>query len=46
MWKSILPRVEIFYAAKCNPDPRILKVCVEEQIGFDVASVGEMQEIL
>ena len=46
LWKQILPRVDLFYAAKCNPDVRVLEVCVEQGINFDVASVGEMQELI
>jgi len=41
-----MPRVEIFYAAKCNPDLEILKKCVEHGTGFDVASEAEMQILL
>lgn len=42
----MMPRVEIFYAAKCNPDIEILKKCVELGTGFDVASIQEMQMII
>ena len=38
IWKQLLPRVEIFYALKCNPDIEILKACVRAGTGFDVAS--------
>ena len=38
-----MPRVEIFYAYKCHPEEEILKVCLANKTGFDVASVHEMQ---
>jgi diaminopimelate decarboxylase len=28
IWKNMLPRVELFYAAKVNPNVEILKACV------------------
>ena len=46
IWKNIMPRVELFYAAKCNPDFEIVKACVQQKTGFDVASVREMQDLL
>ena len=27
MWRRLIPRVEIYYAAKCNPDSGIIKTC-------------------
>ena len=37
-WKRLLPRVQPFYAVKCNPDPMILKVLAKCGTGFDCAS--------
>ncbi|KAJ3270221.1 Antizyme inhibitor 1 [Terramyces sp. JEL0728] len=37
-WKRLLPRVQPFYAVKCNPDPAILKVLAKCGTGFDCAS--------
>ncbi|KAI7875624.1 hypothetical protein K492DRAFT_136290 [Lichtheimia hyalospora FSU 10163] len=45
-WKTHLPRVEPFYAVKCNDDPRVLKLLVSLGIGFDCASKFEMQPLL
>lgn len=45
-WVSLLPRVEPFYAMKCNNDPVILKMLTGLGIGFDCASKTEMQTML
>ncbi|KAI9324697.1 pyridoxal-dependent decarboxylase [Zopfochytrium polystomum] len=45
-WKAMLPRVEPFYAVKCNPDPVVVKTLVGLGIGFDCASRGEIQQVL
>ncbi|XP_078362453.1 ornithine decarboxylase-like [Oculina patagonica] len=45
-WVSLLPRVEPFYAMKCNTDPVILKMLTGLGIGFDCASKTEMQTML
>jgi ornithine decarboxylase len=37
-WKDMLPRVEPFYAMKCNPDPYVIKTLVGLGTGFDCAS--------
>ena len=42
LWRSIMPRVELFYAAKCNTDIEIAKACVRMNTGFDVASASEI----
>jgi len=34
-----MPRVKPHYAVKANPDPRILKVMREEDVGFEIASM-------
>jgi len=41
-WKTLLPRVEPFYAVKCCPDPVILETMANFGIGFDCASKGEI----
>lgn len=38
-----MPRVEIFFAAKCNSNEEIGKACVEMNTGFDVASGTEIE---
>ncbi|VDK59442.1 unnamed protein product [Anisakis simplex] len=40
-WKTNLPRVEPFYAVKCNDDPVLMKVLASFGCGFDVASKVE-----
>ncbi|KAI9204095.1 pyridoxal-dependent decarboxylase [Polychytrium aggregatum] len=45
-WKSLLPRVEPFYAVKCCPDPVVIKTLVDLGIGFDCASKVEIQTVL
>lgn len=45
-WVSLLPRVEPFYAMKCNNDPVLLKMLTGLGIGFDCASKIEMQTML
>jgi hypothetical protein len=42
-WRHLMPRVEIFFAAKCNSNEEIGKACVEMNIGFDVASGTEIE---
>ena len=41
-FKSALPRVHPHYAVKANPDPRVLKVLIEEGAGFEIASIAEL----
>jgi ornithine decarboxylase len=41
-FKAALPRVHPHYAVKANPDPRVLKALIEEGVGFEIASVAEL----
>ncbi|KAI6784904.1 Ornithine decarboxylase-like protein [Emericellopsis cladophorae] len=45
-WKKNLPRVKPFYAVKCNPDPKVLKLLSELGTGFDCASKTEIEQVL
>ncbi|XP_065842901.1 ornithine decarboxylase-like isoform X2 [Oscarella lobularis] len=45
-WKKNLPRVEPFYAFKCNSDPLVLKTLALLGLGFDCASKSEMKTVL
>jgi len=45
-FRRALPRVEPFYAVKCNPDPNVIKTFAELGLGFDVASRAEMEAVL
>jgi len=45
-WKQNLPRVEPFYAVKCNPEDQIVRLLADLGIGFDCASKAEISQIL
>jgi len=45
-WKSLMPRVEPFYAVKCNNDPAILQFLASLGTGFDCASKAEIEQVL
>ncbi|KAI8819976.1 pyridoxal-dependent decarboxylase [Fimicolochytrium jonesii] len=45
-WNRLLPRVEPFYAVKCNPNETILNTLANLGTGFDCASKGEIQMAL
>lgn len=42
-FRKLLPRVEPFYAVKANPNPNVLKLLAGAGLGFDVASVPEIE---
>ena len=41
-----LPQVRLYYAAKSNPNAELLRTLVDLGAGFDVASVGELEQVL
>ncbi|KAI6222904.1 hypothetical protein M3Y99_01482200 [Aphelenchoides fujianensis] len=45
-WKHKLPRIEPFYAVKCNNDPALLRVLADLGCGFDCASKAEIDMIV
>jgi len=45
-WRELLPRVEPFYAVKCNTDPAVLKLLARLGTGFDCASQEEIHQVL
>jgi len=45
-WHRHLPRVEPFYAVKCNDDVAILREMVKLGMNYDCASKGEIQKML
>ncbi|XP_024521592.1 uncharacterized protein LOC9650684 [Selaginella moellendorffii] len=45
IWKSAMPRVNPFYAVKCNPDPQLLSMLAALGAGFDVASKAELEAV-
>jgi ornithine decarboxylase len=45
-FNTLLPRVKPFYAMKANSHPFILKTFTQAGVGFDVASIHEMDTVL
>ncbi|KAF2645984.1 ornithine decarboxylase [Massarina eburnea CBS 473.64] len=45
-WKKNLARVKPHYAVKCNPDPQVLRLMAELGMGFDCASMNEIESVL
>ncbi|MXS85857.1 type III PLP-dependent enzyme [Nitrosomonas sp. HPC101] len=45
-FKAAMPRVHPHYAAKANPDPRVLKTLIEEGVGFEIASIAELDLLM
>jgi diaminopimelate decarboxylase len=42
---ALPPRVELYYAAKANPEPRVLAALAPHVDGFEVASGGELAHV-
>lgn len=45
-WVKKIPKVQPFYAVKCNDEERVLKALVELGCGFDCASKKELEQML
>ncbi|GIY82966.1 ornithine decarboxylase [Caerostris extrusa] len=45
-WKGAMPRVNMFYAVKCNSDPVLLRTLAALNIGFDCASKNEIDAVI
>jgi ornithine decarboxylase len=46
-WRQLLPRIEPFYAVKCNSEPRVLQTLAQLEVsGFDCASRAEIETVL
>ena len=45
-WQKWLPEVSVYYAVKCNPQPRILQHMHNLGIQFDCASKQEIEDVL
>lgn len=43
---AAMPRVRPHYAVKANPDPRVLKALIREGVGFEIASIAELDLLL
>ncbi|OXU29989.1 hypothetical protein TSAR_001106 [Trichomalopsis sarcophagae] len=46
IWKEKLPRVDPFYAVKCNDSLTVLEVLASLGVGFDCASKNEINKVL
>lgn len=44
--RSAFPDVDIFYAMKCNPHPAILNQLLKIDVGFEIASTAELEQIV
>lgn len=44
-WREALPRVDPYYAVKCNPDAELLATLAAAGVGFDCASQAEMAAV-
>lgn len=45
-FRAAMPRVQPHYAVKANPDPRVLKTLIEENVGFEIASISELDLLI
>ncbi|XP_055596419.1 ornithine decarboxylase 1-like [Uranotaenia lowii] len=45
-WLTLIPRVEPFYAVKCNDNSSILRTLMAAGAGFDCASKGEIEKMM
>lgn len=45
-WYKELPRVQPFYAVKCNPDSKVLHTLASLGVNFDCASKSEIEKVL
>ena len=46
LWKKELPKVQPYYAVKCNPDTHILSLLATMGCKFDCATMGEIDLVL
>ncbi|KAJ5203152.1 Mitochondrial 2-oxoadipate and 2-oxoglutarate transporter [Penicillium cf. viridicatum] len=42
-WTKTLPRIQPFYAAKCNSDQKLLQLMADMNINLDCASFAEIE---
>ena len=45
-WCELLPRIKPYYAVKCNPNPAIIQLFKNFDVGFDCASQDEIRMVL
>ncbi|XP_003739313.1 ornithine decarboxylase [Galendromus occidentalis] len=46
LWKESCPRIQPFYAVKCNDDPMVLTLLARSGVNFDCASMQEINKVL
>jgi ornithine decarboxylase len=46
LWREKLPRVQAYYAIKCNPDEVIIKLMSSMEMCFDCASKNEISKVI
>ena len=46
LWRQLLPRVELWFAAKALDDSKVYKACIQKGCGFDVASIHEFEKVI
>jgi len=46
VWKKYLPSVNLYYAMKCNPHPKIIKELSKLDINFECAAISEIKQSL
>ncbi len=45
-FKAAMPRVHPHYAVKANPHPEVLEIMLQEGVGFEIASIAELDLLL
>ncbi|XP_046737485.1 ornithine decarboxylase-like [Diprion similis] len=45
-WRSKIPRVEPYFAMRCNPDRMVVSTLAALNVGFDCASKHEIEQVL
>jgi ornithine decarboxylase len=45
-FRAAIPQARLHYAIKANPHPEILRVMLEENVAFEIASAGELEILL
>ncbi|MGE0103369.1 MAG: alanine racemase [Blastocatellales bacterium] len=43
--QQAIPQADIYYAVKCNADPRVLETVQEAKAGFEIASISEAETL-
>jgi len=46
VWKRYLPSINLYYAMKCNPHPKVIKELSKLDINFECAAISEIKQCL